>query len=105
MKFLRASREKNQIFFPCWAFLSHFVGECLLKYENLPALKNSWLRACIQIKYIMQQNPYLQTEKQLFENKIYHLLLLLLNVLKEEYDEMLQSTYFAQVHCGQQLLS
>ena len=37
----------------------------------------------------MQQNPYFQIEKQLFENKIYHLLLLLLDVLKEEHDEML----------------
>ena len=32
----------------------------------------------------MQQNLYLQTEKQLFENTIYQLLLLLLDVLKEE---------------------
>ena len=37
----------------------------------------------------MQQNPYLQIEKQLFENTIYHFLLLLLDILKEEYDEML----------------
>ena len=43
----------------------------------------------IQIKYIMQQNPYLQIEKQLFENTIYHFPLLLLHILKEEYDEML----------------
>ena len=32
----------------------------------------------------MQQNPYLQIEKHLFENAIYHLLLLLLDVLEEE---------------------
>ena len=38
----------------------------------------------MQIKNIMQQNPYLQIEKQSFENTIYHLLLLLLDVLKEE---------------------
>ena len=29
MKFLRVSRRKSQIFFPCGAFLSRFVAECL----------------------------------------------------------------------------
>ena len=32
----------------------------------------------------MQQNPYLQIEKHLFKNAIYHLFLLLLDVLEEE---------------------
>ena len=38
--------EKTGYFFPCGAFLSHVVGECLLKFfqENSSALKNSWLR-------------------------------------------------------------
>ena len=34
MHILRVSRRKNRRFFPCEAFLSCVVGECLSKYPN-----------------------------------------------------------------------
>ena len=48
MQFLRVSRRKIRIFFPCGAFLSSVIGEfyrSALISRKLPALKNSWLRA------------------------------------------------------------
>ena len=45
--------EKKPIFFPCGAFLSCVADEMFIDVpwfrENSPALKNSWLRACIYL--------------------------------------------------------
>ena len=61
MKFLRVSWRKIRIFFPSRAFLSHVVGECLLKCPN--SKTSTALKKILVTRLCCLTNPHWQSSR------------------------------------------
>ena len=98
MQFLRVSKRKNQRFFPCGAFLSCVVAECLSKCPNskktplpwkipshAPAEASFTFSTCVVLDYIFFKRLTIFFAKILFFANRHQITYFLLSLKENEY--------------------